>query len=138
VNSQPQVALTNLLGEYQSALEVGIGRRPSVARNLSFRDVSVHAIDIVQRSVPAHVRFHVDDIVAASRQSSFPHWYHVEVIYALNLPAELQRPVCEVAQKVGADVRFTTLGFESPAIATRPKSLDGGETVYIPIANEQY
>ncbi|MES3160900.1 MAG: UPF0146 family protein [Halorubrum sp.] len=75
------------------------------------------------------------DPVAAFREAigdvSSVEWRNVEAVYALNLPAELQRPTVTLAAALDADCLFTTLGFETPVVATRRRSL-AGETVFVP------
>ena len=109
------------------AIEVGIGNRPGVARALADTGVAVTATDIVKRAVPDGVRFVRDDVTNPD-----PGVYaDADVVYALNCPPELQRPLVAVAR--GADARwaFTTLGGDPAVVASRPKTLPQ-ETLFIP------
>lgn len=53
-----------------------------------------------------------------------------DAVYARNLPAEIQRPTVELADRLDAACRFTTLGFEEPIVPVRRLSTAEGVTVY--------
>lgn len=115
-----RAALLDRLADYDSLLEVGVGRRPGVAAALAARDRDVTATDVHERDVPAGVRFVRDDVVAAAErvadgESPGDH-YRVAAIYALDLPPELHRPARRVARAVDAAFLFTTLGCDQPAV----------------------
>ncbi|AZH24440.1 UPF0146 family protein [Haloplanus aerogenes] len=123
--------LATRLAAYDRLLEVGIGRRPEVAATLVDAGCAVTAIDVFDAPVPDGVDFVRDDVVArAERLDGHPgDPYHVDAVYALNCPAELQRPARDVARAAGADFLFTTLGFEEPVIPVDRETV-GGETLY--------
>ncbi|WP_324756529.1 UPF0146 family protein [Haloarcula sp. GH36] len=125
--SKPDEALADRLATVAaSAVEVGIGNRPTVAAALRDRGVEVTATDIERRSVPEGVEFVLDDVTDPE-----PAVYEgTDVVYARNLPPELHRPVRSVARTVGATCWFTTLGGDPPVVPVDPESLPGGVTLY--------
>jgi uncharacterized UPF0146 family protein len=125
----PRSELAARLSAYDRLLEVGIGRRPEVAAALVDAGCEVTAIDVFDAPVPDGVDFVRDDVVARAAEPDDPP-YRVDAVYGLNLPAELQRPTRDVARAVGADFRFTTLGFEAPVIPVERETV-GGETLYL-------
>jgi uncharacterized UPF0146 family protein len=126
--------LADRLAGYDSVVEVGIGHRPEVAAALADAGADVTATDVFDAPVPEGVRFVRDDVVdrAAGLDGSDPPGdpYRVDAVYALNLPAELQTPVRDVARAAGADCLFTTLGFEEPTVPVDRESV-GRETLYV-------
>ncbi|SDM04348.1 hypothetical protein SAMN04487949_0623 [Halogranum gelatinilyticum] len=143
MNTALRDALTARLARYDSLVEVGVGRRPDVAAALAADGASVTVTDVVDVTaldgveVPEGVRFVRDDVVAASDATDPGPLYAVDAIYALNLPAELHRPVRDVARATGADFLFTTLGYEEPDVAVRRETVGdveiGRETVYVAV-----
>jgi uncharacterized UPF0146 family protein len=129
VESFPRDALAARLTRYDTLVEVGVGRNPDVAAALATAGKTVTVTDIDEVEVPDGVRFVRDDIVARSEQADPGPLYCVDAIYALNLPAELQRPVRDVARAVDAVFVFTTLGYEEPTIPVRRETV-GRETLY--------
>jgi uncharacterized UPF0146 family protein len=125
VNVATRDALVGRLSDYASAVEVGIGRRPGVARRLAATGTDVTATDIEPRDVPAGIQFVVDDITDPDRAV----YAGVDALYALNCPPELHRPMLEQAHAVDADVLFTTLGADQPAIPVTRETLPG-ETLF--------
>jgi len=125
--------IADRLAGYDSLVEVGIGRRPEVAVALADAGVDVTATDVFDAPVPDGVAFVRDDVVARAetvREGSDLGPYRVDAVYALNLPAELQRPARDVARAAGADFCFTTLGFEEPTVPVERESI-GRETLYL-------
>jgi hypothetical protein len=122
-------ALADYLARYDRVVEVGIGRRTTVAEALTDAGVDVTATDIADRDLPEKIRFVRDDIVARARESPGD-LYDVDAIYALNLPPELHRAARDVAQAAGADFLFTTLGGDPPAVPVERVTLDE-ETLYV-------
>ena len=134
MNTRRDTALVGRLSEYPSAVEIGVGRRPAVAAGLSDAGVAVTATDVVAASevdVPSSVSFVRDDIVAASERGHPGRTYDADLLYGLNLPPELHRPALDVARAVDADFVFTTLGYDSPAVACETEALPEGETLYV-------
>ena len=124
------------LTQYDQFLEVGIGARPAVATALAAAGQTSQAIDIDER--PAELsetvgfsQQSIHELADAAEQDRAPPQYHVDVVYAFNLPAELQSATARFANAVDADCLFTTLGFEPPAIETVTQTL-GQATVYRP------
>ena len=118
-------ALVARLDGYDHAVEVGIGRRPDVARALAGRGVTVTATDVHDRPTPEGVRFVRDDVT----HPTLDHYRDADVVYALNCPPELQRPLVDVARRVGAACYFTTLGAD-PAIVPASRESIPGETLF--------
>ncbi|WP_255197949.1 UPF0146 family protein [Halorarius litoreus] len=107
------------------AVEVGIGARPDVAAALADRGIGVTATDVVARDVPAPVEFVHDDVTAPD-----PSVYQgADLVYALNCPPELQRPLTEVAEQAGAAWVFTTLGAD-PAVVQATRRTLPDETLF--------
>jgi len=140
VETRRNTALVARFSAYETAVEIGVGRRPEVAVGLADAGVSVTATDVADADdvdVPASVPFVRDDVVAASERDDPGEAYHVGLVYGLNLPPELHRPALEVAEAVDADFLFTTLGYDSPAVSTTTESLPGGETLYVARGGER-
>ncbi len=127
-----RAALVERLASAATACEIGIGRRPAVAGGLADRGVCVTATDVVERPVPPGVRFVRDDVVAASCRDAPGETYDADVLYALNCPAELHRPLAVLARRVGADPRLTTLGTEQPVVPTDRETLGDGVVLFTP------
>lgn len=110
------------LSGYEAVVEVGVGRRPDVAAALASDGKRVTATDIVPRSTPDDVAFTVDDVTNPS-----PAVYeNADVLYAVNLPPELHRPVHDVARAHDADFVFTTLGGDQPEIPVTRETMPSG------------
>jgi uncharacterized UPF0146 family protein len=118
-------AIVERLATATSLVEVAIGERSEVAVALADRGVAVMATDVRDRAVPENVRFVRDDLTAPDVSL----YRGAEVVFAQNLPAELQRPALELAEAVGADCYFTTLGGEEPVVPVVRETLPG-ETLY--------
>ena len=116
-------AIVEYLSQYNRLLEVGIGRRTDVAEGLIEAGCTVIATDIYDFEVPSPIEFHHDDLVERSTASEIPSYYDVDVLYALNLPGELHRPLAIVADRVSTRSYFTTLGFEQPTITVEQVTL---------------
>lgn len=121
-------ALVSRLSAVDGAVEIGIGRRTDVAAELADSGVHVTATDVRQRSVPAGVDFVVDDVTAPDVSV----YAGAELIYALNLPPELQEPAAAVAREVGATFQFTTLGGDPAVVRVRRESIPA-DTLYTAI-----
>jgi uncharacterized UPF0146 family protein len=119
VFTQTRTAVVDCLAGYTVAVEVGIGSRPDVACDLAERGVRVTATDVHQQSPPEGVRFVCDDVT----DPTFSLYRPADVLYALNCPPELQRPLADLATRVGADCVFTTLGTDPAVIPATPETL---------------
>ncbi len=117
--------LRDRLAGADRAVEIGVGRRPEVAAGLAARDVTVTATDLRERSVPEAVRFVRDDVTDPRRAV----YAGADVLYARNLPPELQRPTVELARAVDAACLFTTLGGD-PAVVPAQREQLPAETLY--------
>jgi hypothetical protein len=124
-------ALVERLADYDVLVEVGVGARPEVAAALAARGKHVTATDVHARDVPASVTFVRDDVTDPD-----PSVYgDADVVYALNCPPELQRPLVDVARRVGADAAFTTLGADPAVVPVDREALDGvRETLFVATA----
>lgn len=117
--------LAEWLTQYDRLVEVGIGTRPAVAATLARNGRSVTATDIRPVQTPPGVQFVIDDITAP-RQSVYA---TAEILYARRLPAELQRPVTALANRLDIAACFTTLGGELPVVEATTQTL-AETTVY--------
>ena len=118
-------AIVGRLSDYDRVVEIGIGRRVTVARAPAAAGVAVTVTDIREREVPAGVRFVCDDVTDPT-----PAVYEgAEALYALNLPPELHRPTADLAAAVGADLFFTTLGGDQPTVPVTRETIPG-ETLF--------
>lgn len=140
--SSARKSIVDRLAEYTTVLEVGIGRRPGVARALAGRNVDVQAVDVHEQSVPDCIDFVQGNIVErAARLEETLHTdqvledtpiasSQVDAIYALNLPPELQQPTLQIARVVDAAFLFTTLGGDPATVPTRTESV-GYDSLYV-------
>lgn len=117
--------LCQYLSRYDQLIEIGIGHRSDVAATLTEMDCDVLAVDLIDRPVPAGVRFFVDDV----NQPTISQYRGADAIYALNLPEELHRSVLTLATTVDAAFHFTTLGNEEPIIPV-DRHWVGGELLF--------
>ncbi|MDS0260712.1 UPF0146 family protein [Haloarcula sp. S1CR25-12] len=124
--TEPETALINRLSAVGSVVEVGVGNRPDVAAGLAARGVDVTATDIRERPVPEGVSFVRDDVT----DPTLSVYEGADIVFARHLPPELQRPVRQVARRVGAACWFTTLGGDPPVVPVEPEQLPGGVTLY--------
>jgi uncharacterized UPF0146 family protein len=118
-------ALVARLAQFDRVVELGIGRRVTLARALAAQGVNVTATDIRERSVPRGVTFVRDDAIAPDHDV----YAGADAIYALNWPPELHRPALDIAEVVDATLLFTTLGGDQPTVPVRRVSVPG-ETIY--------
>lgn len=116
----------DLLSEYESVVEVGVGERFDVAERLAATGGDVTVTDVHTRSVPAGVRFVRDDVT----DPALDVYRGADVIYAQRVPPELQRPVLDVAEAVDAACLFTTLGGDPAVVPARPVTIESG-TVFV-------
>ena len=124
--TDPETALVSRLSAADSVVEVGVGNRPGVAAGLAARGVDVTATDIRERSVPEGVRFVPDDVT----EPTLSVYEGADIVFARNLPPELQEPLRDVARRVGAACWFTTLGGDPVVVPADAEQLPGGVTVY--------
>ncbi|NHX36690.1 MULTISPECIES: UPF0146 family protein [Halolamina] len=124
MNSQTTPAIVRWLRGARTLLEVGIGDRAGVAAGLVDAGADVRATDVYPVSVPEGVRFRVEDVTTVEAPEEF---HRVEVVYALNCPPELHRPIADLAESVGATFVFTTLGYDEPSIPVEREQLGGGD-----------
>ena len=106
-------------------VELAVGRRADVASALADRGFDVVATDLHERSVTASVTFVRDDLTDPDPA----HYRGASLLYARNLPAELQSPAVDLAATVDAPLVFTTLGVEVPIVPVEAESLQRG-TLY--------
>lgn len=119
-------ALVKRFSPFDTVVEIGVGARPAVARDLAATGVDVTATDVRGLEVPPGVAFAVDDVTAPERAL----YADADALYALNLPPELHRPVLDLARDVDAAFRFTTLGCDQPAVPVRRETIPD-ETLYL-------
>jgi uncharacterized UPF0146 family protein len=118
-------AIVARLSDADVVVEVAIGTRTVIAASLADRGVDVTATDVRDRTVPTGVTFERDDLT----EPDLAIYRGADVLFAQNLPAELQRPAREVATAVEATLHFTTLGAEQPVIDVTRETAPG-ETLY--------
>jgi hypothetical protein len=152
--------LVDALERYDRLLEVGVGNRPGVARELAARGCTVLAIDVDPPS-GRHERgggetaagnetaagdgptasggsltVRRGDVVALAAADATAQLdpairrATVDAVYARRLPAELQRPTVALARRLDAACMFTTLGFEEPIVPVERRAL-ARKTVYV-------
>ena len=124
--ADPVSGLVSRLSAVDSVVEVGVGNRPDIAATLARRGVDVTATDIRRRSVPAGVEFVRDDVT----EPTLSVYDGADVVFARNLPPELQRPAVRVARQVDAACLFTTLGGDPAVVSAEPEQLPGGVVLY--------
>ena len=160
VGSPQHDDLIDALERYDRLLEVGVGNRPGVARELAARGCTVLAIDIDPPS-QSHERGGPEtnaddetaagdgtttgdgtlavrhgDVVALAAADSAAQLdpaisrATVDAVYARRLPAELQRPTVALARRLDAACMFTTLGFEEPIVPVERRAL-ARKTMYV-------
>ncbi|WP_350355284.1 UPF0146 family protein [Haloglomus salinum] len=110
------------LATHDRLVEVGIGNRPDVARDLAQRGCAVTATDIHERPVPDGVAFVRDDVTDPDSAV----YGDADAVYALRCPPELQRPAHEAARRADAAFYFTTLGADPAVVPATPTTLDEG------------
>lgn len=127
MTAESQAALATRFARYSSLVEIGVGHRPGLAAELA-PTAAVTATDIEPRAVPAAVDFVLDDIT----QPDLSVYRGADLVYARNLPPELQRPTRAVAQRVDAACAFTTLGGDPAIGPTRPEVIPGTTLYWTP------
>ncbi len=139
-------ALVDELDRYGRLLEVGIGDRWDVARALADRGRDVVAIDVdesIQRSAVdprgsllirrrdvVAIAAADDPLAALGGPEATGSVGGFDVVYGVHLPAEIQRPTVVLAERIGADCLFTTLGFEEPIVPVERRTV-AGVTVHV-------
>lgn len=128
MRTDTRTALVARLSDAGRAVEVGIGSRTDVAGALAATGTRVTATDVRDfgREIPDGVRFVRDDVTDPERSV----YLGAGVLYALNLPPELQRPAARLAGDVGAAFEFTTLGGDPAVVPVRSETLPG-ETLFV-------
>jgi uncharacterized UPF0146 family protein len=106
-------------------VELAVGRRADVAAALADRGLEVLATDLRDRSTPDAVTFVRDDLTAPT----VAHYADATLLFARNLPAELQGPAASLATRVDAPLYFTVLGAEEPIVPVERESVREG-TLY--------
>jgi len=124
--TDPETALVRRLSAAGSVVEVGVGNRPDIAAALTARGVDVTVTDVHERAVPEGVRFVRDDVT----EPTLSVYQGADIVFARNLPPELQGPLRRVARRVDADCWFTTLGGDPAVVPVDPEQLPGGVTLY--------
>jgi uncharacterized UPF0146 family protein len=112
-------AVVARLAEYETLVEVGIGRRPAVAAALAEGGCAVTATDVHDREVPPGVTFVRDDVTDPAADV----YADADALYALHCPPELHRPIADRAREADADFLFTTLGGDPPVIPVSRETL---------------
>jgi len=125
VGSNQTDTLATYLASYESLVEVGIGSRHAVAKQLAERGCSIIATDITAQSLPPDITFVCDDLTDPTNT----HYENAEALYFLRCPPELQRPLCELGSDINADVYFTTLGSD-PAVVPVTRTQIPGTTLF--------
>jgi len=124
VRSRVLDTLTDRFRRFDRIVEVGIGHQTELAAAL-VEYSTVTATDIADRQVPADVAFVRDDLTEPD-----PAVYAgADLVYAINLPTELHRPLFDLVTDEPAVGAFTTFGTEGAAVPTEPEDV-GGETLY--------
>jgi uncharacterized UPF0146 family protein len=132
VRPETVTAIVDHLRSANCVVEIGIGNRPALARELAACGISVTATDIVDRETPPSVRFVRDDVTAPTLSV----YEDADALFAQNLPPELHRPTALLAATVGADCLFTTLGGDPPLVDVSRKTIPG-ETLFVVTENPE-
>lgn len=104
----------------------------NIPENVAFVEADVH--DLAGEPDPvAALRQRVDGNATVSdadmhADATVPPAF--DLVYAVNLPAELQRPTVELAETLDAVCAFTTLGFEEPVVDVERRTV-GSDTLYV-------
>ncbi|MFC6721473.1 UPF0146 family protein [Halobacteriaceae archaeon SHR40] len=114
------------LTEFERVVEIGVGHRPVVARELAARGIDVTATDIHDRQPPDGVRFVRDDVT----DPTLSVYTEADALYALNLPPELHGAVSRLADQIGCAFLFTTLGGDPPTVPVSRETVPG-ETIFV-------
>jgi len=109
------------LSDFDAVVEIGVGRRTALARDLAAAGIEVTATDVREREVPEGVAFVVDDVTTPDRGV----YAGADALYARNLPPELHRPARDLARELGVPLCFTTLGTDQPAVPAERETLSG-------------
>jgi len=118
--------LTDRFRPFEVVVEVGIGHRTDLAAALA-QHAEVTATDIVDRRVPEGVTFVRDDLTHPD-----PAVYAgADLVYAINLPTELHRPLSDLVTRERLTGAFTTFGTEGPHVPTEAEAVDGGTLYWI-------
>lgn len=125
MRSETKAALLDALDGFDAAVEVGVGQQTTIAEGLAERGVEVTVTDIVPRKTPVSLTFVQDDVTDPTPEV----YAAADLVYALNCPPELQAPLVEIARRVDAACRFTTLGGDPAVVRAEPHQLPG-ETLY--------
>ena len=121
VRNATRAALVSRLSDYDSLVEIGIGRRPELASALADAGLDVTVTDIRQRPVPENVSFALDDITDPDRSV----YTGADVLFGRHLPPELHRPAWELAAELDVPLLFTTLGTDPTLIPVSRETLPG-------------
>ncbi|WP_058367296.1 UPF0146 family protein [Haloparvum sedimenti] len=138
MNPTARGRIADRLSDFEASLEVGIGENGAVAAALRARGRDVTAMDVsdaAAEAAPEGVRFRRADVTeiaaAADPMAALALPRAPGVVYACNLPAELQRPTLRLAERLDAVCAFTTLGFEEPVVPVRRRHAVGSDTLYV-------
>ncbi|WP_336328678.1 UPF0146 family protein [Halovenus sp. HT40] len=126
MRTETVAAIADRLAAYDRVVEIGIGNRLAVARELAARGVAVTATDIVDQETSPSVQFVRDDVTAPTLSV----YEEADALFAQNLPPELHKPTARLAARVGADFVFTTLGGDPPLVEVSRETVPG-ETLFV-------
>ena len=114
------------LADFDRVVEIGVGHRSAVARELAARGIEVTVTDIHDRQPPEGVHFVRDDVTDPTRSV----YAGADALYALNLPPELHGAVSRLADRVDSAFLFTTLGGDPPTVPVNRETVPG-ETIFV-------
>ena len=97
-----------IIGNYQSAAEIGVGRNFTVAESIARAGVAVRTTDIFPQLPPAGVPFFRDDVCTPD----LTRYHGTELIYAVRPGIEMVPCIIALARSVNADCIIYHLGNE--------------------------
>lgn len=118
-------AILTALESYSTIIEVGIGKRTTIAAELASQGHTVIATDIQPQNVPNNVTFFLDDVT----NPCLDVYDQGDILVSFNCPVELQQPLLNIANEIGTDCWFTTLGNDPPIVDVTIESIPN-DTLY--------
>ncbi len=98
-----------IAGNYNRAIEAGIGRNTDAAEILSRAGKLLRCTDIREIPVPGSLPFIVDDLFSPD----ISRYRDADVLYAIRPAIEMIPPLVALAQTINCDLIVYHLGFES-------------------------
>jgi uncharacterized protein len=97
-----------IAGNYQHAIEVGIGKNADAAQIVSGAGKLLRCTDVKKMPVPEDLAFIVDDVFSPD----ISQYRGADVIYTIRPATEMIPPLIALAESVNCDLIVCHLGFE--------------------------